>query len=163
PGTYLIQFFASPRSGPSFQGKILLGSVNVTVPGNGTTPFTATGLLVLPAGSVVTATTTNTTAGPTFGDTSQFSQGITSTVIVTVAFQPTTVRFSNIPQMITLTALVQTELTRLLNGQVTFTIEPAGGGKPIGSVTAQVINGVVKTPFKLPAALPFGSYKIVAT
>jgi hypothetical protein len=163
PGTYILQFFASPSNGPGSQGKMLLGSVNVTVPGRGATPFTATGLLALPAGSVVTATATNTTPGPRSGDTSQFSRGLAYTPTVTVTFQPITVGFSSNPQLIVLTALVQIGQTRLLNGQVTFAIEPAGGGKPVGSVLAQVSNGVAKTAFKLPAALAPGSYKVVAT
>jgi len=35
--------------------------------------------------------------------------------------------------------------------------------KPVGSVLASVVNGRVSTTFKLPAAIPPGCYKIVAT
>ena len=81
-GDYRLEFFASPSSGPAFQGKIFLGSYLVTVSG-GATPFTATGLLAVPANSYMTATATDSA-----GDTSQFGTMVASQLVVTQ--QPST-------------------------------------------------------------------------
>jgi titin len=75
PGTYRLEFFASPPQ-PAAQGKVFLGFLTLTVPAGGSAVFTATGLAVLPPGSVVTATATNLTGGSLQGDTSPFSQAL---------------------------------------------------------------------------------------
>ncbi len=76
PGTYRVEFFASPSSGPAGQGKTYLGLSSFTVPSGGTMSFIGYGLAALPPNSVVTATATNTTTGSTYGDTSAFSAGL---------------------------------------------------------------------------------------
>ncbi len=76
PGTYRVEFFASPSSGPAGQGKTYLGLSSFTVPSGGTMSFIGYGLAALPPNSIVTATATNTTTGSTFGDTSAFSAGL---------------------------------------------------------------------------------------
>ncbi|HKI30717.1 MAG TPA: right-handed parallel beta-helix repeat-containing protein [Gemmataceae bacterium] len=158
PGTYRVEFFASPASVPILQGKTFLGFANVTVPAGGTMAFTASGLAALPAGSLWTATATNTSSGALHGDTSAFSQAASLTLVVSAS--PSTIPFGS-SQAIALTAQVLSGGTPVNRGVVTFTIVPAAGGAPIGTLRAAVSNGTAKAQFVIPAGTKPGSYKIV--
>src|SRR5262249_18339945 len=138
PGTYRLEFFASPSTGPAFQGKTFLGSIHVTVPGTGKVTFTAPVLAALPAGSVVTATVTNTTSGAMLGDTSQFSQAATPTLVVHVS--PSKGIFLGTRE-ITLSAQVRSGPTPINTGVITFSMIPAGGGAAVVTFNAAVMNG----------------------
>ena len=94
---------------------------------------------------------------------------------MTVTTPPITVPYSSSPQTIPVTALVQfgttggTGSTVLTSGMVTFSLVPLGGGTPVATVTTPIVNNGpnatsnVSTRITLPAALPPGSYTIVAT
>lgn len=76
--TFRVEFFASPsgetggRNGQTFRG-----FVTATTDGGGHAALTFTAASALPAGSVITATATNVTAGPQMNDTSEFSAPLT--------------------------------------------------------------------------------------
>jgi hypothetical protein len=158
PGTYRVEFFASPGTGPTFQGKTFLGFTTVTVPASGTVAFTATGLKAVPAASMVTATATNTTSGAMLGDTSQFSQAAPALV---VRVSPDRGIFGG-TQKVTLSAQVLSGPTPINTGVVTFRIVPAGGGAAIAHFTAAVMNGMASTQFTIPPTTKTGRYKFVA-
>ena len=69
--TYRIEFFANDPSPTPYQGQTFLGFVNVTTGANGVGRYSKQ--LTIPAGTVVTATATDITAGASFGDTSEFA------------------------------------------------------------------------------------------
>ena len=73
PGhTYRVEFFANDPSATPYQGQTFLDFVNVTT--DGTTGIgNYNKMLAIPAGSVVTATATDITAGASSGDTSEFA------------------------------------------------------------------------------------------
>ena len=73
--TFRLEFFASPASGPAYQGQTFLGFTNVIIDPSGQASFTAA-VLAIPANSVVTATATNLSTG----DTSEFSPSATQGV-----------------------------------------------------------------------------------
>ena len=118
-GAYRLEFFASPNSGPAAQGETFLGSSTVTVSG-GATPFTATGLLAVPANSYVTATATSSS-----GDTSQFSPDFAAIV------------FGQGPSI---TSAANTTFTVGTNGS--FTITTTGTPTPSISESGPLPNGV---------------------
>jgi len=177
-GLYRIEFFSSPVNGPIFQGQTFLGFTYVTVPASGSVTFTATGLapaggsppfggimalrahgtIPMPTG-VVTATATNLTSGLMYLDTSAFSQAVTPTLAVSASISTNPVGGM---QTIALTALVSSGGTPLNTGEVTFSIEPAGGGVPIGTLVAGVSNGIAEISFVIPAGAVLGLYEIVA-
>ena len=70
--SYLLQFFSSPQADPSGygQGKVLIGSMNVTTDANGNASFTA-GMPPATAGAYVSATATDPA-----GNTSEFSSDV---------------------------------------------------------------------------------------
>ena len=76
--SFLIQFFTSLIPDPSGygQGQTLIGSTTVTTDANGYTPIAFAPPNGLPASTWVTATATNMSPGPTFGDTSEFSNAV---------------------------------------------------------------------------------------
>jgi hypothetical protein len=75
--SFTIQFFSNPTADPSGfgQGQTLLGSTTVQTDANGNATFTATVHVVLSSGLAVSATATDPS-----GNTSEFSQDITSTL-----------------------------------------------------------------------------------
>ena len=141
-GVYRLEFFASPNSGPAEQGETFLGSFPVTVSGS-TAPFTATGLLALPANSYVTATATSST-----GDTSQFGTlaavGVATQLVVTQQPSATAtagVTFSKQP-------IVEEEdaLGNVITTDSTSTVTVARGNHGTGalqgsSLTVTLVNG----------------------
>ncbi len=147
-GTYRIEVFASPTSGPAFQGKTFLKAIDVVVT-NKSASFTVTGLAI-PANSYVTSTATNLL---TF-DTSGFS---TIAVTTKVTTKNIIIAESPLPQTIQLSA--QVSAAQAVNGgTVTFTVVG------IGSVTANVgANGVATANFVVPAYTPPGQYAIIVT
>jgi titin len=157
PGTYRLEFFASPPGGPAAQGKLFLGFAMVTVSGTVPQGFTATGLLPVPSGWVVTATATNLTSGPSFGDTSAFCAGLAGSLQVSVS--PNPVHYSGSAQPVTLHALLPSGAS----GSVTFQIVPARGGPPILIVSVGMVNGVAARAVSLPPALGPGTYLVLAT
>ena len=138
-GVYRLEFFASPSSGPGFQGKTFLGSFLVTVSG-GTTPFTATGLLAVPANSYMTATATSLA-----GDTSQFGTMVASQLVITQQPSPTAtagVAFATQP-------IVKEEdaLGNVITTDSTSTVTVARGDHGTGALqgselTVTLVNGV---------------------
>jgi hypothetical protein len=76
PGTYRVEFFASPVTSMPAQAATFLGFTTVTVPAAGSTTFTANGLTIS-GGVVVTATATSNATG----DTSEFTN--TTNYVVT--------------------------------------------------------------------------------
>ena len=147
-GTYRIEVFASPTSGPASQGKTFLKAINVVVTG-GSASFTVTGLAI-PAKSYVTSTATNLSNH----DTSGFSTIAATTKVTT---NNIIIAESPLPQTITLTAQVSSALA-VTGGTVTFTVVG------IGTVTANVgANGVATANFVVPAYTPPGQYLIIAT
>ncbi len=149
-GTYRVEVFASPASGPALQGKTFLGAANVVII-TGSKAFTISGL-VIPAGSTVTATATNLGTH----DTSAFS---TATAMLGTTIKVTsnpTITQSSKAQTIRLTAVV-TSAQPVNAGTVTFTVVG------IGTVTVPVgFNGVATANFVVPANTPAGDYKIIA-
>ncbi len=147
-GTYRVEVFASPASGPAFQGKTFLGAINVVI-ANGSKTFTLSGLSI-PAGSTVTATATNLS----IHDTSAFSTATAMVGTRIVVTSNPTITQSSKAQTIRLTALV-TSIQPVNAGTVTFTIVG------LGSVTVPVVNGVATANFVVPANTPAGDYKII--
>ena len=146
-GVYRLEFFASPNSSPAAQGETFLGSSSVTVSG-GAMPFTATGLLALPANSYVTATATSST-----GDTSQFSPD----------FAPIA------DQGPSITSADNTTFTVGTNGS--FTVTTTGSPTPSISESGPLPNGVhfvdngngTATLNGTPAAHTGGTYSFTIT
>lgn len=73
--TFRIEFFSDTSADPSGngEGRIFLGSQNITTTAAGTATITFTSPVFVPAGNVITATATDLTTG----DTSEFSQPVT--------------------------------------------------------------------------------------
>ncbi len=148
-GTYRVEVFASPASGPALQGKTFLGAANVVIT-TGSKAFTVTGLSIS-AGSVVTATATNLGTH----DTSAFSTATAKLGTKIVVTSSPTITQSNKAQTIRLTALV-TSAEMVNAGTVTFTVVG------IGSITVPVgFNGIATANFVVPANTPAGDYKII--
>ncbi len=78
--TFRVEFFASPSGATGGRnGQAFLGFVTAPTGGGGHAALTFTAASALPAGSVITATATNVTAGPQMNDTSEFSAPLTIT------------------------------------------------------------------------------------
>jgi hypothetical protein len=147
--TFRVELFASPGTGPAFQGKVFLGFANVTTNAAGTISFTAP-TAVIPSGYVVTATATNLTTGDT-SEFSQFSQSVTRTIVASPA-----ISFSTAAQFVSLSIRVVVGNESVPTGMVAVTI----AGIP-GQVTAKVgSNGQVVVRFLIPAGMPVGQYLI---
>lgn len=72
--SFRLEFFATPSGTPGGRnGQTFLGFVTGTTDGSGHLAFTFTAPGALPAGAVIAATATNTTAGPQLNDTSEFA------------------------------------------------------------------------------------------
>ncbi len=148
-GTYRVEVFASPSSGPALQGKTFLGAANVIIT-TGSKAFTISGL-VIPAGSTVTATATNLGTH----DTSAFATATAMLGTKIVVTSNPTITQSGKAQTIRLTALV-TSAEMVNAGTVTFTVVG------IGTVTVPVgFNGIATANFVVPANTPAGDYKII--
>ncbi|MGI8691081.1 MAG: Ig-like domain-containing protein [Thermomicrobiales bacterium] len=76
--TFRVEFFASPSGATGGRnGQTFLGFITATTNGSGHADLTFTAPSALPAGSVITATATNTTTGAQMNDTSEFSAPLT--------------------------------------------------------------------------------------
>jgi hypothetical protein len=149
--SYRLEFFASPASGPAFQGKAFLGFKLVSTNASGLAVFTAR-VTPIARGQVVTATATNLKTG----DTSEFSPGrqVTS---VRVTSKPT-IRSSQTPQSVKLSAVVSSNGVPVTAGLVTFTIRGL-----TGSVTVAVgKNGVALASFLVRGGTRPGRHAIIA-
>lgn len=125
---FRVEFFASPSGAPGGRnGQTFLGFVTATTNGSGHANFTFTAPSALPAGSVITATATNTTTGAQMNDTSEFSAPLTIISGITATAGTPQSALINHPFGTALAAKV-TDSTGagLANVPVTFTA-PAGG------------------------------------
>ena len=142
-GAYRLEFFASPTGGPASQGAIFLGSFPVTVSG-GVGPFTATGLLALPANSYITATATSST-----GDTSQFAMltdsGVATQLVVTQ--QPSATATAGMAFSMQPVVKEEDGFGNVVTTDSTSTVTVARGDDGTGSLqgselTVTLVNGV---------------------
>jgi hypothetical protein len=145
---FRVELFASPAPGPTFQGQVFLGAVNVNT-GTGGIAYCGTPVSAIPAGDIVTATATNLTTG----DTSEYSQAATSLIVY-----PPILSTVGSSIIVTLSVQVLVGYAPAVGGMVTVSV--AGLLKPVTlSVGA---NGVAQVSFPIPATTPVGAYTITA-